>query len=367
MSIRICHVTSVHPAFDVRIFWKECLSLSKHYDVSLIAPNTEDRIEHGVNIYGVELLKGRLKRQRCLGKVFDKMLEVDADVYHFHDPELMRLGVKIKNRGKKVIFDSHEDVPMQILCKEYLPTITKKPISMIYSWYEKRLLKQYDALISVTPSIVERLVKINPNTFMVTNYPVLTEYSHSRQMPVGKKICFAGGVSIQYMHENVIKALNKTSATYILAGPSYPGYLEGLKKLDGWKRVEYLGVVAHDKVYDIYTHSTVGVVLLDYTPNVGFHRGTLGVLKLFEYMMAGIPVIATDFDLWKDIVEGYDCGTCVNPHDIDAIADAINYYVEHPDIASKKGQNGRKAVEQIYNWDTQEESLFVVYDQVLKK
>lgn len=180
-TIRICHVTSVHPATDVRIFWKECLSLSKRYDVSLIAPNTEDRDEHGIHIYGVELPIGRISRQRSLNRVLDKMIEVDADVYHFHDPELMRLGIKMKRRGKKVIFDSHEDVPMQILCKEYLPKITKKPISMVYSWYERNLLKQYDALISVTPSIVERLEKINPNTFMVTNYPVLTEFMPTRE------------------------------------------------------------------------------------------------------------------------------------------------------------------------------------------
>lgn len=232
MAIKVCHVTSIHPSTDVRIFWKECLSLSKYYDVSLIAPNTEDRIEHGINIYGVELPKGRLRRQRCLGRVFDKMLEVDADIYHFHDPELMRLGVKIKNYGKKVIFDSHEDVPMQILCKEYIPSIAKKPISMAYSWYEKSLLRKYDALISVTPSIVERLEKINLNSYMVTNYPVLNEYvpTHSS---MGGIICFAGGVAVQYMHENVIKALNKTSATYLLAGPSYPGYLDSLKCLEG--------------------------------------------------------------------------------------------------------------------------------------
>lgn len=365
MNRLICHVTSVHPATDVRIFWKECLSLSKRYDVSLIAPNTNERNEQGIHIYGVELPTGRFSRQRCLNRVLDKMIEVDADVYHFHDPELMRLGLKAKNCGKKVIFDSHEDVPMQILCKEYLPKITKKPISMVYSWYERNLLKQYNALISVTPSIVERLEKINPNTYMVTNYPVLTEFMPTREHLGGGKICFAGGVAVQYLHENVIKGLSKTSATYLLAGPSYPGYLDGLKKLSGWNKVEYLGVVGHDKVYDIYSQSTAGVVLLDYTANVGYHRGTLGVLKLFEYMMAGIPVIATDFELWKEIVEGCDCGTCVNPHDIDAIADAINYYVEHPDIAKQKGLNGRKAVEQTYNWGMQEKALFEVYDHVL--
>lgn len=148
---------------------------------------------------------------------------------------------------------------------------------------------------------------------------------------------------------------------------AYPGYLDSLKKLEGWKQVEYLGVLGHDKVYDLYKQSFAGVVLLDYTANVGYHRGTLGVLKLFEYMMAGIPVIATDFDLWKEIVEGNDCGICVNPHDTEMIADAINYLLSHPEDARQKGLNGRKAVEKKYNWMTQEAVLFELYDRLLKQ
>lgn len=167
------------------------------------------------------------------------------------------------------------------------------------------------------------------------------------------------------MHDHVIKALSKTSARYLLAGAAYPGYLEQLQKLDGWKQVDYLGVVSHERVYEIYRQSVAGVVLLDYTANAGYHKGTLGVLKLFEYMMAGIPVIATDFELWKEIVEGYDCGLCVNPHEVGAIADAINYFLEHPDIAKEKGENGRKAVEEKFNWGVQEQVLFKVYDKVL--
>lgn len=167
------------------------------------------------------------------------------------------------------------------------------------------------------------------------------------------------------MHENVITALGRTNAKYLLAGPSYPGYVEGLQKLDGWKQVEYLGVVRHDEVYDIYKKATAGVVLLDYTANVGFHKGTLGVLKLFEYMMMGLPVIATDFELWKDIVEGCDCGICIDPHDIDGIAKAIDYFINNPEIAKQKGLNGRKAVEQKYNWGMQEKALFEVYDHIL--
>lgn len=363
---KICHVTSVHPVLDARIFWKECLSLSKEYEVFLIAPNTYDRVENGVHILNVGIPSGRISRQFKLNMVYMKMLEVDADLYHFHDPELMYLGLKIKKLGKKIVFDSHEDVPMQILSKEYLPAFSKNTLSLLYSCFEKTLLKQYDALISVTPSIIERLETINSNTYMITNYPVLTEFEPTNETINSKDICFAGGVSVQYMHENVIKALSRTSATYLLAGPAYPGYLEKLKQIRGWEKVNYLGIVGHDKVFEIYKKSLAGVVLLDYNANVGYHRGTLGVLKLFEYMMVGIPVIATDFDLWKEIVEGCDCGICVNPHDINAIVTAIDFYISHPDVAKKKGKNGRKAVELKYNWGTQETALFKVYESIFQ-
>lgn len=363
-KVKVCHVTSVHPSMDTRIFWKECISLSKIYDVSLIAPNTEERDEQGIHIYNVNLPKGRLTRQMYLNRVYEKMVDVDADCYHFHDPELMRLGVKMKKLGKIIIFDSHEDVPMQILCKEYLPKWSKKSISIIYSWYEKQMLRKYDAVFSVTPVIVERLKQINDSTYMITNYPVLEDMK-----PIicnkEKNICFAGGIAYRYMHENIIKAIVRTPANYILAGPVYPGYLERLQKLDGWKQVKYIGIVNYQQVYDIYKSSIAGVALLDYIANVGYHQGSLGVLKLFEYMMAGIPVIVTDFDIWKHIVEGYDCGICVNPHDIDAIENAINFFIKNPTIAREKGLNGRKAVEQKYNWSTQEKKLLSVYGKLL--
>lgn len=183
--IKVCHVTSVHPAKDERIFHKECRSLAKEYEVYLIAPNVQDEIVEGVHILGVSLPKGRLKRMLNLDAVYKKALEVDAAVYHFHDPELMRIGLRLKRRGKKVVFDSHEDVPQQLLTKEYLPTWSKRPLSTIYAAIERRCLRQYDALVSVTPSIVERLENINPMTVMITNYPSVTEIADNQQISNG--------------------------------------------------------------------------------------------------------------------------------------------------------------------------------------
>lgn len=367
MATRICHVTSVHPANDVRVFHKECVSLAKQYEVYLIAPNISDDILHGVHRVGVALPQSRIKRQFKLKKVLQKAFEVDAAIYHLHDPELLPLGLKLRKRGKIVIFDSHEDVPMQILTKEYLPHWCRKPLSIIYACYERFFLKRYSALITVTPSILERLVTINERSVMVTNYPAYKELPpHQPNNDGTHYICFAGGVDERYMHEYVIESLQYTSARYLLAGECFiPSYFKKLQSLPQWERVDYQGILPPEKVMDLYTKADVGIVLLDYSPNVGYHKGTLGVLKMFEYMMAGIPVIATDLELWKEIIEGNNCGICINPHNIHSIADAINRLISDPEMSRQMGENGQRAVKEKYNWATQEEILWGLYHNLL--
>lgn len=363
-KVKICHVTSVHPYKDGRIFRKECLSLAKKYDVSLIAPNVESKDEDGIHIYGVELPKERLKRMRSLDIVFRTMIGVDADVFHFHDPELIPLGIKAKKIGKKVIFDSHEDVPLQISEKEWIPKLLRKLASSAYRKYEEGKLQHYDALVSVTPSIVDRLKRCNPNTYQITNYPLQKEFKDNRTWQ--NSICFTGGVSAQWMHHNVIKSIEKVDVNYLVAGIVEGGYLNELKALPAWDKVDYKGVVTPIEVSEIQQSSFAGIALNDYVANVGFKLGSLGNTKLFEYMMSGIPVIATDFVLWKEIIDKYQCGICVNPRKVDEITEAISYLKEHLEEAKQMGNNGRKAVENEYNWSSQEEILFKMYDNVLK-
>lgn len=360
---KICHVTSVHPYRDGRIFRKECQSLAKKYDVSLIAPNTEAKEEDGIHVFGVELPKSRLKRMRNLDIVFQKMMEVNAEVYHFHDPELIPLGIKTKKIGKKIIFDSHEDVPVQISERKSIPSFLRASITRVYSCYESKSLKKYDAVVSVTPSIVERLKMINPNTYQITNYPILKGFNDNRTWQ--NQICFTGGVSAQWMHDNVIRGIEDIDVKYVVAGMVEMGYMEGLQALPGWNKVDYRGVVKPSDVSVIQQSSIAGIALNDYVANVGYKLGSLGNTKLFEYMMSGIPVIATDFILWKEIIDKYKCGICVNPRDVNAIKDAIIYLKSHPDEAKQMGDNGRKAVQKQFNWSSQEGILFGMYDKVL--
>lgn len=357
----VCHVTSVHPWCDGRIFFKECISLSQCYQVSLIAPNVDDVVKDGIMVFGVKLPQGRLGRMLHLNRVYQKMVEVDADVYHFHDPELLSLGIKIKQKqGKHIIFDSHEDVPSQILDKQWIPFVFRMSVSRLYSKLESRWLPQYDAVVSVTPSIVERLQIINPRTYMVTNYPKYEE--QEEECSYLPQVCFTGGISSLWGHEAVLSAIAHLDCTYVLAGWGEKKYLEGLKSYPSWGKVKYLGKVTPEKCKEIQRNSIAGMAICSPSHNTGGRRGTLGNTKIYEYMMAGIPVIATGFDLWKEVVEGNDCGICVNHSDIDQIAKAIGYYLENPQEAKRQGDNGRRAVREKYNWTTQEQVLIHIYE-----
>jgi glycosyltransferase involved in cell wall biosynthesis len=82
---------------------------------------------------------------------------------------------------------------------------------------------------------------------------------------------------------------------------------------------------------------------------------------MFEYMAAGVPVIASHFPLWRQIVEGNACGICVDPLDPQAIAGAIDYLATHPEDAERMGRNGQRAVAAKYNWNIEEQKLLDFY------
>jgi len=342
---------------------KECASLAENgYDVTLLVnDNNPDEINKDVKIVSTKFKpKNRLERFLKSRKLlFQKALEINADIYHFHDPDLLPLGNKLKRKGKKVIFDSHEDVPEQIKDKTWIPKLIRGLIAKVYSYYEKASLKRYDSVITVTPHIVERLSKINFNTIMVTNYPILGSVSNTNREPQNA-ICFAGGINEEWNHDKIIKALeNIDGVKYILAGTGTKQYIDFLRSLPGWNKVNYVGKVPHEEVKNIYAQSIAGIAL-NYS-NQAKNEGTLGNTKLFEFMEAGLPVICSNYRLWKEIVEENNCGICIEPNNIEEIKNAINYIINNPEEARIMGENGRKAVIEKYNWKTQEEILLKLY------
>ena len=366
MGKSICHITSIHSRYDIRIFMKECKSLAIHgYDVTLIVnDDKEDEIMDGVKIVSTNFNPiNRIDRfLNSNSKLLKKAIKVDAEIYHLHDPDLLPLGNKLKRLGKKVIFDSHEDVPQQIKDKRWIPKVIRNTISKLYELYEKISIKKYDGVISVTPHIVDRLKQINPKTVMITNYPIIDKDENIIITPENA-ICFAGGISEQWSHYNILKAIeNIDDIKYILAGRTNDNYIDLLKSLPSWRKVEYKGLIPHSEVKDIYSRSIVGMALNSSTQAMG--QGTLGNTKLFEFLEVKLPVICSNYTSWEEIINKYKCGICVDPDNVDEIKKAIEYIIANPVEARRMGENGRRAVVEKYNWRTQEKMLVEIYKEI---
>ena len=197
--MKVCHLTSAHNRYDTRIFLKECSSLAKNgYEVSLIvADNLGDESKSGVKILDVGKNNySRLSRfTKTTRKVFRKAYSIDADVYHFHDPELMFYAYRLKRLGKKVIYDVHEDLPRQLMSKPYLGYVIKKVLPFLLEQIENFLAARFDLVITATPFIRDRFLKINKNTIDVNNYPLLEElYSVDHSIQKKNQICYLDSI-----------------------------------------------------------------------------------------------------------------------------------------------------------------------------
>ncbi len=369
--IKVCHVTSAHPKEDVRIFKKQCVSLAKHgYDTYLVQQG-ENYEKEGVHIVGFgQIASNRIKRMLCTTKsAYKRALEVDADIYHLHDPELLPFGLKLKKKGKKVVFDSHEFYREQIRSKTYLPSWILSIIAKCYELYEDRILKKIDAI--VFPCTIEG---INPfdghckRVSIISNAAILSEFFDLYD-PNTKKIpnsaCYVGGLTEARGITNNIIASHKAGAKLILAGDfSSKQYEAELHKLPEFACVDYKGLLSRNEVTDMLAQCQVGLcTLLDRGQYLKID--TFGI-KVYEYMSMGLPVILSKSTYNGKMVQDYGIGICVDPDNTDEMANAIRYLLDNPETAKQMGENGRKAIKENFNWGVEEKKLLALYEDILK-
>ncbi|WP_335909115.1 glycosyltransferase [Shewanella indica] len=367
---KVVHLTSVHLRDDIRIFIKMCTSLaSENYKISLVvADGNGDELINDISIIDVgKKSDSRIKRMTdTVSKVYKAAINLNADIYHLHDPELIPIGLKLKKNGFKVIFDAHEDLPKQLRSKPYLNPFFRKLLPIFFEVYEKFALKKFDALVGATPSITEKLAKINPNSYNINNYPILGELNTGASSYWDAKlneVCYLGGIAeIRGIKEVIASLIDAPLARLNLAGRFSEAHVESdVKTWDAWQQVNQLGFIDRKEAAEVLARSKAGIVTFHEYPNHVDAQPN----KMFEYMSAGLPIITSNFPMWKEVVEGNQCGICVDPLDSKAIASAINYILENKEEAQRMGENGLKAVNEKYNWAAEEKTLFKMYKEVL--
>lgn len=365
---KICHLTSVHRRYDTRIFLKECCSLSKFFETYLVvADGKGEEIKNNVRIIDVGLShSNRFERMtKTTKKIYKTAKKLNCEVYHIHDPELIPIGLKLKKEGKKVIYDAHEDLPKQLLTKPYLNKSILKILSLFSKKYLSFALKKFDGLVAATPQIKKSIEIYNENTVNINNYPIIDEFILETNWELKKnEICYIGGISKIRGIEEMIRAMEKVEGVILnLAGDFENNKLKSfIQTLPAWERVNYWGFVNRSQVSKILLHSKIGIVLLHPVPN---YINSFPI-KMFEYFAAGIPVVASNFPIWKEIVENNKCGICVDPLNPEKIAEAINYLISNDKIAYEMGQNGKKLVLEKYNWSVEEKKLTDFYYKIVQ-
>jgi hypothetical protein len=177
--IKVAHLSSVHALSGARILPKECKSLANAgYEVTFVLPHDEDGQLNGVKIKALPKPAGRLSRMtKTVWQVFREAARKKADVYHFHDPELIPVGLLLRILGKKVIYDIHEDLPKHILSKDYVPGGVRRPLAWLVERVENAASGHFSALVAATSAIAERFRALNCNTVVVHNFAVLDEFT----------------------------------------------------------------------------------------------------------------------------------------------------------------------------------------------
>ena len=365
-NIKVCHISTVHPRFDVRIFHKECKSLSNIFDriYLVVADGLGDEEVDNIIILDTGKPSGRKDRfLHAEKKALTKALSTNADVFHLHDPELLRITSRLLKHKKIVIYDSHEDLPRQILNKPYIPRALRGIISNIVESFENRKAQRLNGIVAATPHIRDRFKKINRSTIDINNYPKIGDIKFHETWSMREKyIAYIGGIFKTRGIFETLDAINGTDIKLLLAGKFSPLELEKeCPAHPGWENVDYLGFLDRQGINNVLSKARLGMVILEATPS---YLVSLPV-KMFEYMASGLPVIASDFPLWNQIISDSKCGICVDQTNPNEIKSKIEGIIDDISVLSKMGQNGRLSIENTYNWEIEETKLFDFYKSLI--
>lgn len=361
--MKIAHVAPLHERYDVRVFQKQCRYLADAgYDVTLItADGRGDGIADGIAIVDVNVppVSPRLYPRACWRAM---KVAWNFDRIHFHDGFFLPFAVLLALCGKSIIYDVHEDYRNVALGWKG-NGLALRAFYLFFVIFEFLGDKFFARSIAATPAIARRFSASKCS--LVQNYPVLSEVRPDRasDAPRHNQFCYVGGIALRRGAKEMAEAAQIVSATLgipclVMAGATnQAGTDEAINAAVQDGSVKCLGQVSRHDASALMGSSLAGLLLFHADPNHVDAQPN----KLFEYMAAGLPVIASNFPLWRELVEDAGCGIVVDPSDSSAIADAMFSIFAAPELARKMGEQGRTAVSSRLNWEHEFGELLNAY------
>ena len=362
---KVCILTSSHKADDDRIFYKQAKSIAgAGYDTAIVVPHPADEVLDGIRIKAVPIADNKFVRLLLTPfHVLMAGIKEKAAIYHFHDPELIPAGLVLRLMGRKVIYDSHEYYKMKILSKNRIPMWLRSPVAEAYDLLETLAARTFSGVI-VTDRVTES--KFKGMATVVSNPPYKSGICARPDKKDGAfKCAYVGAIDKDRGLFKMVEAMEHVDSRVklILAGRMSEEDLSAMKRLKGYSKVDYLGLIPWKSVLKLLPDCDLGLLLLQPVPGYLYHGENS--IKLFEYMMAGLPVLSSNFVNLERIIGEVGCGSSVDPTDPKEIAKQIMYFADNPEVSRKMGENGIKAVTEKYNWEKEAEKLLGLYDRIL--
>lgn len=375
----ICHITTSHNSTDIRIFQRECCGLANNgFKITLIARHPCDETINGVNILSLPH-KGRIYRKTLLPKIaLQKAIPLNADIYHFHDPELLPFMYNLsKNTSYPVIWDVHELYSGTL--KEF--TLKTIPVSgtlvaKSFDYYEFKWCKHFAGIIGVTEPLTARYSLVGCPRITIKNvidldhvppislkkntgiFSIIASGTANESRCI-KELIEAFAIITEYKPNCILQLVakfdshtDKNNIKRLIAKKGLAGRVK-IKPLVPWEQLMSREI----------PYADLGVVLYASTPNnlVGLPN------RLFEYWACKLPVVATNTPLLKEILSENNAGLLVNSLSPNEIAGAIRYYIDNPDKAKKDGEKGYQSVIEKYSWKYELKKLCQFYEDILKR
>jgi glycosyltransferase involved in cell wall biosynthesis len=373
VNARVCHISSVHSGVEIRIVRKQLATLARAgFDANLVIPASAAEVVEmramGITTDALTPAPGSGEVSRMVRLGYQAMVKArrfKADLYHFHDPELIPYALWLKALGNRVIMDVHEDLAGVVMHKQWIHPALRRPVASLSRSAEIFGARRFDAVVAAVPYLGEVFRPYAKRCVVVGNFPFLDELAQGSDpapWQTRQKIAYVGSVSrIRGIFE-LVQALPALNLKLQLAGKfMHSPEFDEIQQQPGWPMVENRGWVGRAEIRDILATSFAGLCTLYPTSS----HLIAEPIKLFEYMAAGIPVVSSNIPYYEQIVKAADCGICVDPKSSTAIADAVRYLRDHPLEAQRMGRNGRAAVLGRYNWHQEGEKLLALYRDVL--
>jgi len=383
---QVCHLTTVHKWNDTRIFQRMCRSLARAgQQVTLVAPIEEETNAEGIRIIPTNL-SGKAARLIGVPVLLFRLLRIQADIYHFHDPELLPWMwlFQLLLPSSAVIYDVHEYYPETVRYSRYFRMkVLDSVVSKSFLYLEPLLARQLRGVIGVTVPIAHRFLGGSARVGVVRNVVdldaihgarVSAPASYDKATENSRPLLVLGGtINEDRCMEELVEALGLLKERGLMIdllclGNPHPSWFRDrlltlAERVGVGGQITITGAKPFGEYQRHVAQSALGMVL--YAPGLNNSMGVPN--RLYEFMAHGIPVVASDFPEVARVVKDAQCGLLVDSSCPVRLADAMEYLLTQPEDATRMGVNGRRAIEDRYNWESESKKLLSFYHQILEK